>query len=206
MVVIRLARHGSIHKPFYHVTVADRRARRDGTFIERIGFYNPIAKGKAERLRIDLARVDYWVGQGAQTSETVSRLVKEARRADQIGPTEEADQPEAIVESVETETPESASDAPVEASASDDSPAEAVAEASTAEVKSDEDTVEAVATDTAAEDDAAEEADVAEAAGSEADAVAEAATPVEDAPATDSDVSADAATDKSESSEEKPAT
>ena len=80
MVVIRLARHGSKHKPFYHVTVADRRARRDGAFIERIGFYNPIPRGQSERVRIDFERLEYWQGVGAQTSATVKRLIREARR------------------------------------------------------------------------------------------------------------------------------
>ncbi len=93
MVVIRLARHGSKHRPFYHLTVADRRARRDGTFVERVGFYNPIAKGHAERLRVDLGRVDYWIGQGAQTTTTVNRLLKEARREAQIKAAQPAKEP-----------------------------------------------------------------------------------------------------------------
>jgi small subunit ribosomal protein S16 len=79
MVIIRLARHGSRNAPFYHLTVADRANRRDGRHVERVGFYNPLARGKAERLRIDLARVDYWLSVGARPSERVSHLIKEAR-------------------------------------------------------------------------------------------------------------------------------
>ena len=80
MVTIRLARGGSKKRPFYHLTVADSRNARNGRYIERIGFFNPIARGSEERLRVDLDRVTYWVGQGAQTSERVNQLVKEAGR------------------------------------------------------------------------------------------------------------------------------
>ena len=80
MVTIRLARHGSKKNPFYHITVADRTASRDGRFIERVGFYNPVAKGQAEFLRVDLERVDYWLGQGAQPSDIVKKLLKQARK------------------------------------------------------------------------------------------------------------------------------
>ena len=79
MVTIRLARHGAKKAPFYHVTVADRAAKRDGRFVERVGFYNPLARGRAERLRIDLDRVDYWLSVGAQPSDRVSALIKEVR-------------------------------------------------------------------------------------------------------------------------------
>ena len=79
MVTIRLARHGSKKNPFYHITVADRSAARDGRFVERIGFYNPVAKGQSETLRVDLPRVDYWLSVGAQPSEMVKKLVKQAR-------------------------------------------------------------------------------------------------------------------------------
>ncbi|MGV3582180.1 MAG: 30S ribosomal protein S16 [Methylophilus sp.] len=76
MVVIRLSRGGSKNSPFYNVVVADSRNRRDGRFIERVGFYNPSAKAGAEGLRIDQARVSHWTGNGAQMSDTVARLVK----------------------------------------------------------------------------------------------------------------------------------
>ncbi len=81
MVVIRLARGGSKKRPFYHIHVADRRNARDGRFVEKLGFFNPGAKGGEERLRIDMERVDYWVRQGAQPSERVKSLLKEYRRA-----------------------------------------------------------------------------------------------------------------------------
>lgn len=78
MVTIRLARAGAKKKPFYYITVTDQRNARDGRFIERIGFFNPVAKGKEERLRINLDRVQYWSGNGAQPSQRVAALVKEA--------------------------------------------------------------------------------------------------------------------------------
>ncbi|WP_334134242.1 30S ribosomal protein S16 [Tepidimonas sp.] len=78
MVVIRLARGGSKARPFYHIVVADKRCRRDGRFIERIGFYNPIARGNDVPLNIAQDRLAYWLGVGAQPSETVQRLIKQA--------------------------------------------------------------------------------------------------------------------------------
>ncbi|TDJ43153.1 MAG: 30S ribosomal protein S16 [Gammaproteobacteria bacterium] len=81
MVTIRLARHGAKKAPFYHLTVADRSAKRDGRFVERVGFFNPLAKGKAEQLRVDLERVDYWLSVGAKPSERVTKLIKRARSA-----------------------------------------------------------------------------------------------------------------------------
>lgn len=81
MVKIRLTRGGAKKRPFYHVIVTDSRSARDGSFIERLGFFNPIAAGGEERLRIDLARIDHWVGQGAQLSDRVESLVREARKS-----------------------------------------------------------------------------------------------------------------------------
>lgn len=81
MVTIRLARHGARNAPFYHVTVADKTRSRDGRFVERVGFFNPLARGKAERLRIDLGRVDYWLAKGAKPSERVADLIKQARKS-----------------------------------------------------------------------------------------------------------------------------
>lgn len=80
MVVIRLARGGSKKRPFYHFSVADQRFPRDGRFIERVGFFNPLARGQEERLRVDLERVEYWVSKGAQTSERVAKLLKEVKK------------------------------------------------------------------------------------------------------------------------------
>lgn len=81
MVSIRLSRGGSKKRPFYHLTVTDSRNPRDGRFIERVGFFNPIARGQEERLRIDTERLNYWVSQGAQCSDRVAKLVKEAQEA-----------------------------------------------------------------------------------------------------------------------------
>lgn len=81
MVKIRLARGGAKKKPFYHIVVTDSRNKRDGRRIERIGFFNPVARGQEERLRLDLDRVEYWKGVGAQISERVQHLVTEARGA-----------------------------------------------------------------------------------------------------------------------------
>ena len=78
MVVIRLARGGAKKRPFYNMVVADSRSRRDGSFIERIGFYNPIATEKEEGLRIAVDRLTYWQQQGARLSPTVARLVKQS--------------------------------------------------------------------------------------------------------------------------------
>lgn len=79
MVKIRLSRGGAKKQPFYHIVVMDSRKARDGRNIERVGFFNPVARGQEERLRVDLERVDYWTGVGAQVSERVKSLVSEAR-------------------------------------------------------------------------------------------------------------------------------
>lgn len=80
MVKIRLTRGGAKKRPFYHVVVSDSRAARGGRFIERVGFFNPIATGGEERLRIDLARVDHWSSHGAQVTDRVADLVREAQQ------------------------------------------------------------------------------------------------------------------------------
>ncbi len=78
MVTIRLSRGGAKKRPFYHVVVTDRRNARDGRFIERLGYYNPIATGQEKRLVLDSARAAYWVGHGAQPSDRVAALIKQA--------------------------------------------------------------------------------------------------------------------------------
>jgi len=80
MVVIRLSRGGAKARPFYNIVVADKRVRRDGRFIERLGFYNPLAKGNEESLRIAQDRLSYWQGVGAQASPAVERLIKVAAK------------------------------------------------------------------------------------------------------------------------------
>jgi small subunit ribosomal protein S16 len=81
MVVIRLARGGAKKRPFYNIVVADSRERRDGRFIERVGFYNPMAAANEQGLRVALDRVTHWTGHGAQMSPTVTRLVGQAKKA-----------------------------------------------------------------------------------------------------------------------------
>ncbi|HYP66907.1 MAG TPA: 30S ribosomal protein S16 [Thiobacillaceae bacterium] len=81
MVVIRLTRGGAKNRPYYNVVVADSRCRRDGRFIERLGFHNPVAHEGKETTRIDMARVEHWVKNGAQLSDTVARLVKQQAKA-----------------------------------------------------------------------------------------------------------------------------
>lgn len=81
MVTIRLSRGGAKKRPFYHINVADSRNPRDGRFIERLGFFNPVARGQEERLRINLERVAYWQEKGAQVSERVAQLLKDAKKA-----------------------------------------------------------------------------------------------------------------------------
>jgi small subunit ribosomal protein S16 len=81
MVTIRLSRGGAKKRPFYQVVVTDSRNARGGRFIERLGFYNPIASGQEVPLELDMERVDYWLGQGAQPSERVQNLIKQVRKA-----------------------------------------------------------------------------------------------------------------------------
>lgn len=81
MVTIRLARGGSKKRPFYHMVVTDKRNARDGRFIERVGFFNPVATGQEERIRVDNERVDHWVSQGAQLSDRVKKLIKDNKAA-----------------------------------------------------------------------------------------------------------------------------
>ena len=81
MVVIRLSRGGAKKRPFYNIVVADSRERRDGRFIERVGFYNPVAAGGEPPLRVAVDRVTHWTAVGAQMSPTVARLVEQAKKA-----------------------------------------------------------------------------------------------------------------------------
>ncbi|MCP4597672.1 30S ribosomal protein S16 [Neptuniibacter sp.] len=82
MVIIRLSRGGAKKRPFYHISVADSRNARDSRFIERVGFFNPTARGQEERLRVALDRIEYWQSKGAQLSDRVAKLVKEAKAAE----------------------------------------------------------------------------------------------------------------------------
>ena len=82
MVVIRMARGGAKKRPFYRIVVADKRSPRDGKFIERLGFFNPVAKGGEERLKLDLTKAQEWIAKGAQPSDRVASLIKEAVKAE----------------------------------------------------------------------------------------------------------------------------
>ncbi|MGR9046462.1 MAG: 30S ribosomal protein S16 [Gammaproteobacteria bacterium] len=81
MVTIRLSRGGAKNRPFYHVVVTDSRNSRDGRYIERLGFFNPLARGNEERLKLDTERVDFWQARGAQPSDRVASLIKDAKKA-----------------------------------------------------------------------------------------------------------------------------
>ncbi len=91
MVTLRLARAGAKKRPFYHIVVTDSRKPRSSGYIERVGFFNPVARGKEERLRVDLGRVEHWLSHGAQTSERVAQLIKEYRKAARRASAEEAE-------------------------------------------------------------------------------------------------------------------
>lgn len=80
MVTIRLTRRGGTNQPFYHVVVTDSRKRQGGSSLELVGFFNPVARGKEMRLRLELGRIEHWVGKGAQLSERVQELVKSYRK------------------------------------------------------------------------------------------------------------------------------
>ena len=81
MVTIRLARGGAKKRPFYHIVVTDSRARRDSNYIERLGYFNPSAKGQEVRLNLESDRIAHWLGEGAQPSGRVAKLLKEEQKA-----------------------------------------------------------------------------------------------------------------------------
>ena len=87
MVSIRLSRGGAKKRPFYHIVVTDQRNRRDGRYIERVGFFNPVARGAEEKLRVDIDRVEHWIGNGAKPSDRVSALIKNFRKTQESSTT-----------------------------------------------------------------------------------------------------------------------
>lgn len=108
MVTIRLSRAGAKKRPFYHIVVTDSASPRDGRFIEKIGFYNPVARGNSAELKIDLERVNHWVGYGAQMSQKVKYLAKRAKH----NPQEDANQQaQAAAAQASTEASTATSDA-----------------------------------------------------------------------------------------------
>ena len=194
MVTIRLARHGAKKNPFYHVTVTDRAAPRDGRFIERVGFFNPVARGHSERLRIDLDRVDHWLSVGAQPSDRVRKLIKVAR----------ADQEALASGEIEASPAEAlAGDAEetgiVEAAEAGDTEASGESEIAAAEVEAAAETESAAETETAAAaeaDEAAESAAEAETEEAEAaEAAADAQEPAQEAQASAAEDVAEGAED-----------
>ena len=131
MVVIRLSRAGAKKRPFYHICVSDRRNKRDGKFIERIGFYNPIAKDTEEKIRFDHERYDHWLSVGAKPSDTVLMLLKRSKMSEEeINKIEEKKsaqqqrkKQEAILKKQE-EAAKEAEEAPVEEAPAEEAPAE----------------------------------------------------------------------------------
>ena len=161
MLTIRLARSGAKKRPFYHISVADSRMPRDGRFVERIGYFNPIASGQEVRLEIDLGRVDYWIGQGAQPSDRVLNLLKQNKETPEqtekrLAAKEQKRQKKLAKKLSEKEpvveeaAEEASTEAPAEEAAAEEAPAE-----------------EAPAEEAAAEEAAAEEAPTEEAEATE---------------------------------------
>ena len=169
MVVVRLAKSGAKKNPYFFITVADSRKPRDGAYIERLGFFNPSAKGSEERMRFNIERLDHWIAQGAQLSDKVNELAKDARlspedlqtkldaRKDKRSQKKDAIKAKKVAE-LEAQAKEAAA---AEEAAAEEAPAEeAAAEEAPAE--------EAPAKEAAAEEAPAEEAPAEEAAAEEA--------------------------------------
>ena len=183
MLTIRLARAGVKKRPFFHIRVADSRKPRDGRFIEKVGYFNPIASGQEVRLEVDQERVDYWISQGAQLSDRVTTLLK--RNAETPEQTEKRHalkeakrlkklSDKAALKVVEEAPAEEAAEAPAEEAPAEEAPAEE-APAEAAEAPAEEAPAEEAA------EAPAEEA--AEAPAEEAPAEEAAEAPAEEAPA-----------------------
>ena len=174
MVVIRLSRAGAKKRPFYHICVSDRRNKRDGRFIERIGFYNPIAKDSEEKIRFDNERYDHWTSVGAIPSDTVLMLMKRSKMTeeeiqkieDKKTARQERKKQEKILKQQEEAAPaeeapaaEAAEEAPAEAAeAAEEAPAAAAAEAPAEEAPEEEaPEVEAPAEEAPAEEESSDD-------------------------------------------------
>ena len=201
MVVVRLAKSGAKKNPYFFITVADSRKPRDGAYIERLGFFNPSAKGSEERMRFNIERLDHWIAQGAQLSDKVNELAKDARlspedlqtkldaRKDKRSQKKDAIKAKKVAE-LEAQAKEAAAaeEAPAEEAAAEEVPAqEAAAEEAPAE--------EAPAQEAAAEEAPAEEAAAEEVPAEEA--LAEEA-PAEEAPAEEAPAEEESPSEKSE--------
>lgn len=130
MVKIRLARSGAKKRPFYHIVVADQRNSRDGHYIERLGFFNPVAVGGEVPLRVDVERVEYWKGRGAQLSERVLNLVKHQNKHGETEAPARAAPPvsKAKQAPAKADTAEASADAPAEEAQAEEAQAEDSAE------------------------------------------------------------------------------
>ena len=160
MVKIRLARSGAKKNPYYFITVADERKPRDGSFIERLGFFNPSAKGQEERLRVDNEKIDLWLSKGAQLSSRVRALVAESKltpeevQAKLDAKKAKADAKKAaIAEKLAQEEADAAAEAAAEEAPAEEAPAEEVAEEAPAEEVAEEAPVEEVAEEAESEDE-----------------------------------------------------
>ena len=204
MLTIRLARAGAKKRPFFHITVADSRKPRDGRFVERVGYFNPISKGKGVRLEINQERIDYWLSQGAQVSERVLTLIKEKNETAEEKAKREQGKEKRRLRKVAKRAEAKTSDEPdksVETAAEEETPAEKTVEAVEEEAPAAEETpaekaVEAVKEETPAEE--AVEAVKEEAPTAETVEAVKEETPAEEAPTADSSEASDT------SSEEKP--
>ncbi|MDB3994136.1 30S ribosomal protein S16 [Gammaproteobacteria bacterium] len=148
MLTIRLARAGAKKRPFYHVSVADSRMPRDGRFVERVGYYNPIASGQEVKLELDIERIDYWVSKGAQPSDRVLNLLKQNKEtpeqtAKRLAAKEALRQKKLAKRLADKDPAEEVAEAPAEEVA--EAPAEDVAEAPAEEAAPVEDVAEAPA-------------------------------------------------------------
>ena len=167
MVVVRLAKSGAKKNPYYFITVADSRKPRDGSFIERLGFFNPSAKGSEERMRFNVERLDHWISQGAQLSDKVSELAKDARlssdelqakldaKIDKRAQKKEAIKAQKIAE-LEAKAKEAAEE---EAKAEAEAPAEEAPAEETAEAEAEAPAEEAPAEETPVEETQSEESE-----------------------------------------------
>jgi len=181
MLTIRLARSGAKKRPFYHISVADSRMPRDGRFVERVGYYNPIASGQEVRLEVDVERIDYWISKGAQPSERVLNLLKQNTETPEQTEKRLAAKEEKRIKKLALKVAaKEAEAAPAEEAPVEEAPAEEAAEeAPVEEAPAEEAAEEAAPVEEAPAEEAVEEAPVEEAA--EEAPVEEA--PVEEAPA-----------------------
>ena len=145
MLTIRLARTGAKKRPFFHITVADSRKPRDGRFIERVGYFNPISKGKEVRIEINQDRIDYWLSQGANISDRVLTLIKEINETPEEKEKRVANKEKRRLRKLAKRAEAKTSDEPAKAvqegeevSAEEEAPAEEVAEAPVEETPTEE--------------------------------------------------------------------